>query len=77
MSAPCASSISPHPFGGLTFVYEDVTDKLALERSYNTLIEVQRETLDNLYEAHRRVRQRRPPEAVEPGLCASLATLAR
>jgi signal transduction histidine kinase len=43
--------ISPHPFGGLTFVYEDVTDKLAMERSYNTLIEVQRETLDNLYEA--------------------------
>jgi len=43
--------VSPHPFGGLTFVYEDVTDKLALERSYNTLIEVQRETLDNLYEA--------------------------
>jgi len=41
----------PHPFGGLTFVYEDVTDRLALERSYNTLIEVQRETLDNLYEA--------------------------
>jgi signal transduction histidine kinase len=43
--------VSTHPFGGLTFVYEDVTDKLALERSYNTLIEVQRETLDNLYEA--------------------------
>jgi signal transduction histidine kinase len=43
--------VSPHPFGGLTFAYEDVTDKLALERSYNTLIEVQRETLDNLYEA--------------------------
>src|SRR5260370_18094700 len=42
--------ISPHPFGGITFVYEDVTDRLALERSYNTLIEVQRETLDNLYE---------------------------
>ena len=28
-----------------------MTDRLALERSYNTLIEVQRETLDNLYEA--------------------------
>jgi signal transduction histidine kinase len=42
--------VSPHPFGGLTFLYEDVTDRLALERSYNTLIEVQRETLDNLYE---------------------------
>ncbi len=43
--------VSPHPFGGLTFVYEEVTDRLALERSYNTMIEVQRETLDNLYEA--------------------------
>ena len=43
-------SISPHPFGGLTFVYEDVTDRLALERSFNTLTEVQRETLDHLFE---------------------------
>jgi signal transduction histidine kinase len=42
--------VSPHPFGGLTFVYEDVTDRLALERSNKTLLEVQRETLDNLYE---------------------------
>src|SRR5579864_886530 len=43
-------AVSPHPLGGLIFVYEDVTDRLALERSYNTLIEVQRETLDNLFE---------------------------
>ncbi len=43
-------SVSPHPLGGLIFVYEDVTDRLALERSYNTLIEVERETLDNLFE---------------------------
>jgi signal transduction histidine kinase len=42
--------VSPHPFGGLIFAYEDVTDRLALERSYNTLIQVQRETLDHLYE---------------------------
>ncbi len=42
--------VSPHPFGGLLFVFEDVTDRLVLERSYNTLIEVQRETLNNLYE---------------------------
>ena len=41
---------SPHPMGGLIFVHEDVTDKLALESSYNTLIAVQRETLDNLAE---------------------------
>lgn len=40
----------PHPFGGLLFVYEDVTDRLALERSYNTLTAVQRETLDKLHE---------------------------
>src|SRR5262249_20411063 len=42
--------VTPHPFGGLMFTYEDVTDKLALERSYNTLSAVQRETLDNLHE---------------------------
>lgn len=41
---------SPHPLGGLIFALEDVTDRLALESSYNTLIEVQRETLDHLYE---------------------------
>ncbi|MEX2616026.1 MAG: ATP-binding protein [Alphaproteobacteria bacterium] len=43
--------VSSHPMGGLMFVYENVTDSLALERSYNTLTEVQRETLDNLHEA--------------------------
>lgn len=42
--------VVPHPFGGLMFMHEDVTDKLALESSYNTLIAVQRETLDNLAE---------------------------
>ena len=43
--------VSPHPLGGLLFVYENVTDRLALERSYNTLTAVQRETLNNLHEA--------------------------
>jgi len=42
--------VAPHPFGGVVVSYEDVTDKLALERSYNTLTAVQRETLDNLFE---------------------------
>ena len=41
----------PHPFGGLTYLYEDVTEKLALESSYNTLIKVQSATLDTLNEA--------------------------
>ncbi|MGK2742006.1 ATP-binding protein [Tepidicaulis sp. LMO-SS28] len=40
-----------HPFGGLIYVYENVTEKLHLESSYNVLEHVQRETLDNLKEA--------------------------
>jgi len=40
----------PYQMGGILLTYEDVTDRLALERSYNTLIAVQRETLDNLHE---------------------------
>ena len=43
-------SVASHPMGGLIFVYDDVTDRLALERSFNTLTEVQRETLDQLKE---------------------------
>ena len=42
---------SPHPFGGLLYTLEDVTDKFAMERNYNTLIAVQRSTLDSLHEA--------------------------
>jgi len=48
--ATLRSIASPHPQGGLIFIYEDVTDHLDLERSYKTLSAVQRETLDNLYE---------------------------
>ena len=39
-----------HPFGGVTYLYENVTNELALESRYNELIGVQRETLDNLEE---------------------------
>src|SRR3546814_10496639 len=39
-------AVTPHPFGGLLMVFEDVTDRLSLERSYNTLTAVQQETLD-------------------------------
>src|SRR3546814_13574916 len=41
---------APHPLGGLMFVYEDVTDRLALERSYTTLTAVQRARLNELPE---------------------------
>ena len=43
--------VNPHPQGGLLLTTEDVTDRMTLERSYNTLIAVQRETLDNLHAA--------------------------
>ncbi|MDK9719606.1 MAG: PAS-domain containing protein [Rhodospirillales bacterium] len=43
--------IAPHPLGGLLFTYENVTDKLAMERSYNTMVAVHRQTLDHLHEA--------------------------
>jgi len=39
-----------HPFGGVTYLYENVTERIQLERGYNELINVQRETLDNLNE---------------------------
>jgi nitrogen-specific signal transduction histidine kinase len=42
--------IAPYPLGGLLFVYEDVTDSLALQRKNNTLLAVQKETINNLYE---------------------------
>ena len=41
----------PHPMGGLMMTFEDVTSRLELESSYNTLIAVQKETLDNLAES--------------------------
>ncbi len=42
--------VLPHPMGGLMMTFEDVTSRLELESSYNTLIAVQKETLDNLAE---------------------------
>lgn len=42
--------VIPHPMGGLMMTFEDVTGRLELESSYNTLIAVQKETLDNLSE---------------------------
>jgi signal transduction histidine kinase len=38
------------PDGGITYLLDDVTERLALESRYNALINVQRETLDNLRE---------------------------
>jgi len=43
-------TVIPHPMGGIMLTFEDVTSNLELESSYNTLIAVQKETLDNLAE---------------------------
>lgn len=42
---------NPHPQGGVTYIYENVTEQLDLESRYNALARVQGETLDNLSEA--------------------------
>ena len=41
---------TPNPQGGVTYLFEDVTERLDLMRRYDALIRVQGETLDNLAE---------------------------
>ena len=41
---------NPNPQGGMTWIYENVTERLDLESRYNSLIHVQGETLDHLAE---------------------------
>ena len=41
---------NPNPQGGLTYLFDDVTERVHLEALYNSLIRVQRETLDALNE---------------------------
>ncbi len=41
---------NPHPQGGMTWIYENVTERLELESRYNALIRIQGETLDHLSE---------------------------
>src|SRR6185295_3820485 len=42
---------TPNPEGGVIYLFDDVTERLDLERRYDELIRVQSETLDNLAEA--------------------------
>ncbi|MEZ5810294.1 MAG: PAS-domain containing protein [Rhizobiaceae bacterium] len=41
---------NPHPRGGVTWVFENLTEKIDLESRYKTAVRVQGETLDNLAE---------------------------
>jgi signal transduction histidine kinase len=42
---------TPNPQGGVTYLFDDVTERLDMVRRYDALIRVQSETLDNLAEA--------------------------
>ncbi|MBZ0140239.1 MAG: PAS-domain containing protein, partial [Pseudorhodoplanes sp.] len=42
---------TPNPEGGVTYLFDNVTERLDLERRFDALIRVQGETLDNLAEA--------------------------
>ena len=42
---------TPNPEGGITYLFDDMTERLDLERRYDSLIRVQGETLENLGEA--------------------------
>ncbi|MGZ8368287.1 MAG: PAS-domain containing protein [Rhodoplanes sp.] len=42
---------TPNPEGGVTYLFDDITERLELERRFDALIRVQGETLDNLAEA--------------------------
>ena len=42
--------VNPQPKGGVTWVFENLTEKLELQSRYNTLIKVQGQTLDHLAE---------------------------
>jgi signal transduction histidine kinase len=39
-----------HPFGGVTYLYENATNEIQLQSALNEITGVQRETLDNLHE---------------------------
>ena len=43
-------AVEPHDYGGVTWLFEDITEKYNLESRYKTLLSVQRETLDHLRE---------------------------
>jgi signal transduction histidine kinase len=71
---------NPNPQGGMTWVYENVTERLDLESRYNALIHVQGETIDHLAEgvavfgSDGRLRLHNPAFARIWGLPADLLT---
>jgi signal transduction histidine kinase len=71
---------NPQPKGGVTWVFENLTEKINLESRYQTAVRVQGETLDNLAEGvavfgpDGRIRLANPAFAALWGLPADLVT---
>ena len=78
---------TPNPQGGVTYLFEDVTERLDMARRYDALIRVQGETLDNLGEAvavfgsDGRVRLHNPAFAANvearPRRCSAIVRISR
>ena len=60
-AARCTWSPTARRKAAITYLYENVTERLALESRYNALIQVQRETLDTLREGVAVFAPERPP----------------
>ena len=63
----------PNPQGGITYLFDDVTERFTLESQYNALARIQSETLDALAGRRRGVRRRRAAEALQSLLRPHLA----
>jgi hypothetical protein len=65
------------PDGGLTYLYDDATERFALESRYNAMIDAQRETLDSLKEGVSVFATDGPAQDLQLGLRADLAAVAQ
>ena len=63
----------PNPQGGITYIFDDVTERFTLESQYNALARVQSETLEALQEGVAVFGDRRAPQLVQSGLRPHLA----
>ena len=68
---------TPNPEGGVTYLYDDVTERLDMHRRYDALIKVQSETLDHLDRGGRGVRLGWPRAPAQSGVPAHVETDAR
>ena len=68
---------NPQPKGGVTWVFENLTEKMDLESRYQTAVRVQGETLDNLAEGVAVFGPDGQAQTVEPGIRSTLGARRR